>query len=127
MDAPQSPGDWRYAAVGLRTQAAFATAEGAVRFAMTCDRTSGTIELSRAAAVSGPIAMTVRTESATRTVAASSQSDPMPEVVARLPASDRLLDAMALSKGRFAIEVSGAPTLYLPSWAEVTRVIEDCR
>ncbi|MGE5953581.1 MAG: hypothetical protein ACM308_08200 [Qipengyuania vulgaris] len=38
-----------------------------------------------------------------------------------------LLDAMALTKGRFAVETPGLPTLYLPAWAEVTRVIEDCR
>ena len=44
-----------------------------------------------------------------------------------LNADDPLLDAMAITKGRFAVELEGASTLYLPSWAEVTRVIEDCR
>jgi hypothetical protein len=34
---------------------------------------------------------------------------------------------MAYSRGRFAVEINGLPTLYLPSWAEVGRVIEDCR
>jgi hypothetical protein len=34
---------------------------------------------------------------------------------------------MAFSKGRFAIEAGSAPPLYLPSWPEVTRVVEDCR
>jgi hypothetical protein len=34
---------------------------------------------------------------------------------------------MALSKGRFAVEVDGEAPLYLPSYAEVSRVIEDCR
>jgi len=42
----------------------------------------------------------------------------------QLPA---LLDAMALSKGRFAVELEGEAALYLPAWAEVSRVIEDCR
>ena len=38
-----------------------------------------------------------------------------------------LLDAMAFSRGRFAIDVNGLPSLYLPAWPEVGRVIEDCR
>jgi hypothetical protein len=54
------------------------------------------------------------------------RSDPA-SIVARLPAQDPLLDAMAFSKGRFALEVAGLQTLYVPSWAEITRVIEDCR
>jgi hypothetical protein len=54
------------------------------------------------------------------------RSDP-PTIAARIPTHDPLLDAMAFSKGRFAVEIGGLPTLYAPSWAEVTRVIEDCR
>jgi hypothetical protein len=46
---------------------------------------------------------------------------------AQLAARDPLLDAMAFSKGRFAVDVPGLPPLYLPAWPEVTRVIEDCR
>ena len=33
----------------------------------------------------------------------------------------------AFSKGRFAIETPGLATLYVPSYPEITRVIEDCR
>jgi hypothetical protein len=71
------------------------------------------------------LAMTVRTETAQRVLAAQ-QSTPALVAVA-VAANDPLLDAMALSKGRFAVEVEGEPTLYLPSHAEVSRVIEDCR
>jgi len=48
-------------------------------------------------------------------------------LAADLPATDPLLDAMAISKGRFAVQTGGETTLYVPSWPEVTRVIEDCR
>ena len=55
----------------------------------------------------------------------------MPErpqiVAADLEPSDTLLDAMAITKGRFSVEVEGTDTLYLPAWVEVSRVIEDCR
>ena len=46
---------------------------------------------------------------------------------ADLSAWDPLLDAIAFSRGRVGIGVSGQPALVLPSWAEVARVIEDCR
>ena len=42
-------------------------------------------------------------------------------------ASDTVLDQIAYSRGRFAVEAQGLDTLILPAWAEVGRVIEDCR
>lgn len=48
-------------------------------------------------------------------------------VATRVDADDPILDAMAITKGRFAIETPGLPTLYIPAWVEVSRVIEDCR
>ncbi|WP_345907778.1 hypothetical protein [Sphingomonas sp. UBA4815] len=44
-----------------------------------------------------------------------------------LAGNDRLLDAMAFSRGRFTIEQAGQPPLIIPAYAEVGRVIEDCR
>lgn len=123
LDAPATPGDWRYADGAAR----FGEAGGEPRFTLRCEAPARTIVLSRAGQPSGAPRMTVRTESQTRTLSATTLSSALPAVESRLPASDRLLDAMALSKGRFAVEVPGTPTLYLPSWAEVTRVIEDCR
>jgi hypothetical protein len=69
----------------------------------------------------------VRTEFMERGIAAQpAESDPA-WIFARVPARDALLDAMAFSKGRFAVEVAGLQALYVPSYPEVTRVIEDCR
>jgi hypothetical protein len=48
-------------------------------------------------------------------------------LVVVLTARDPLLDAMAFSRGRFALEAAGLETLYLPAWPELSRVIEDCR
>lgn len=48
-------------------------------------------------------------------------------IVATIPVRDRKLDAMAHSRGRFAVEVAGLTPSYLPSWPEVSRVVEDCR
>jgi hypothetical protein len=45
----------------------------------------------------------------------------------RLLANDPLLDAIALSRGRFLISDGRGPVLAVPSWPEAARSIEDCR
>jgi hypothetical protein len=118
MDAPITPGDWTYAG-GL--------ARFAEHLVMRCDRAAGVIEIGRAGTSAAPAQMIVRAELMERGIAArSAESDPT-WIFARVPARDPLLDAMAFSKGRFAVEVAGLQTLYVPSYPEVTRVIEDCR
>ena len=124
MDAPQTPGDWTYRSASGGGTAQFGAAASEPRFTMRCDIQSRSVILTRLGAPGSATQMIVRAESQSRTLPAASDGG---SVTARLAASDRLLDAMALSKGRFAIEVAGASPLYLPSWAEVTRVIEDCR
>jgi hypothetical protein len=128
MDAPQTPGDWFYIPQTNASIAAFGPAERQPLFAMRCDKTSRTISIGRTSASTVPQPMTIRTESATRTFSANPAQGSVEHLVATsVPAADAFLDAMAFSKGRFAVEVSGEPTLYLPSWPEITRVIEDCR
>lgn len=94
---------------------------------MRCDRTGGTVSLLRAdpspaTAASVPVTITTTLES--RTVTATRVAG---RISITLPARDRLLDAMVFSRGRFAFASAGTPTLYIPSWTEVSRVIEDCR
>lgn len=118
MDAPLTPGDWRHAG-GL--------ARFAEHLVMRCDRAAGVVEIGRVGTSAAPAQMIVRAELMERGIAAQpAESDPA-WIFARVPARDPLLDAMAFSKGRFAVEVAGLPALYVPSYPEVTRVIEDCR
>ena len=67
--------------------------------------------------------MTIRTETVDRTLAATPAGSGSQQVMATLAASDPLLDAMAVTRGRSAVETTGLSTLYLPPWAEVTRAI----
>jgi hypothetical protein len=127
MDAPATAGDWSYRGQADGGIAAFGDPSSGARFTIRCDLAGRTIVLSRAGQGSGAGRMIVRTESQMRALTAKPASGALPAVEARVAAGDRLLDAMALGKGRFAIEVTGAPTLFLPSWAEVSRAIEDCR
>lgn len=127
LDAPQSPGTWEYENEPHEKLALFGENPRQPVFLMRCSE--GAIALARVtdAPQSEPRAMSVATETVTRRLEAS----PVPgrEVIlaARLEVNDPLLDAMAITKGRFAIEVEGLKSLYLPAWTEVSRVIEDCR
>jgi hypothetical protein len=128
MDAPQTPGDWFYIPQTGASIAAYGPAERQPLFALRCDRGSRTVSIGRTSASLAPQPMTIRTESATRSFSANPTQGSVERLVAAAgPAADPFLDAMAFSKGRFAVEVAGEATLYLPSWPEVTRVIEDCR
>ena len=121
MDAPATPGDWHYRSTGATTRTSFGEAAGAPSFEMVCER-GGQVVLLRQG--TGGAAMRILTETIERTLPATAREGAM---AAAIPARDPLLDAMAFSKGRFAVEIAGLPTLFLPAWPEVTRVVEDCR
>ena len=127
MDAPRSAGDWSYRAQSGGSVAQFVEAGGAAQFAMRCDADSNAIVLTRTSQATQPVPLRIRTETVDRIVTAQPAGAAGAAVAIALTARDPILDAMALTKGRFAIEAQGTQTLYLPAWAEVTRVIEDCR
>ncbi len=91
---------------------------------LRCERDRGMVVLARRGSADGAVPMTVLTSALTRTFNAAGSAQ---EIAMALPARDPLLDAMAFSRGHFALEVAGLPTIYAPSWPEVSRVIEDCR
>lgn len=122
-DAPITPGTWHWRMEGARSVARFDTDA----LVLSCNREAGSITLMRPGTASGPVPVTIQTSTATRTLSASPEAGPPPVITLSLAARDGLLDAMAFSRGRFAVEVAGLPTLYVPSWTEVSRVIEDCR
>jgi len=120
-DAPISAGTWQWSA----NEGASAASFGAGQFVLTCDRRSQTISLKRAASnTSGAVPMTITTMAGARTLTAHTVPG---GIEATLPSRDATLDAMAFSRGRFAVEASGLMPLFIPSWTEVSRVIEDCR
>ncbi|MEJ2457854.1 MAG: hypothetical protein P8Y58_06770 [Novosphingobium sp.] len=92
---------------------------------MHCNPARHSVTLLRAmAGASAPVPMAIRTSDTQRALTALPVAG---GVAVTLSARDPLLDAMAFSRGRFAVEAAGAPPLYGPSWTEVSRVIEDCR
>ncbi len=132
LDAPATPGDWRYGAQGGgATQASFGGGAGQTRLTLRCDLASRRVALAltRAGDASGPLQsgpaqLRIRTEFAERLLEARPADG---AVTAELAASDPLLDAIAFTKGRFAVETAGQEPLYVPAYPEISRVIEDCR
>ena len=120
QDAPASAGDWAWRDQGGASSAAFGAASPAV-LVISCGP-GRDISLVRAGA-SGT-SLIVRTSERDRSLPASMQPEGL---TARVAASDPLLDDIAFSRGRFAVEAQGAALLIVPAWPEPARVIEDCR
>ncbi|WP_230482502.1 hypothetical protein [Sphingomonas sp. Leaf21] len=120
-DWPLTPGDWRYQRTAQGSTAMFGTG-GVTRLTLICDPRTRQIRLGRPASVAGSV--TIRTSSTTKIVTAQAVAAGA-EIA--LGANDPLLDAMAFSRGRFTIEQQGQVPLVIPAYAEIGRVIEDCR
>ena len=119
-DSPLSVGDWTYRNEGNSSAATFGSGNG-VAFTIRCEP-GRRVTLALAGAGRSPL--TVRTTYGGRSIAA----EPRPgALVATIAASDALLDQIAFSRGRFAVEAEGAGRLILPAWPETARVAEDCR
>jgi hypothetical protein len=100
-------------------------ADGAL--VLRCNQGSVAIERAGGSGNGLDVPMTITTTSTSRPVMAKARPANPPAVIAVLGARDPLLDAMAYSRGRFAVYATGLAPLYVPSWPEVSRVIEDCR
>ena len=126
LHAPLTPGEYEYHDEGSESLALFGDADPVHLFVMRCEKSSGTVGIARRGDADSEVAMTIRAEAETRTTMA--QQVPGYGLIAiSLQANDPLLDAIAVTRGRFAVEVQGFETLYLPPRGEAIRVIEDCR
>ena len=125
QDWPWTPGAWRYLGDAGGTRAVYAAPGQPVVAELRCDRAARVVTLSRPGAGATPF--TIRTSATTRAIATALVPGAVPQVTAQFAPDDRLLDAMAFTRGRFTVEQSGTTPLVLPPWAEVGRVIQDCR
>ena len=126
-DAAITPGSWSYGPTVAGTRAAFSPGTAEPLLALACQRGAGQLVLSRSGAAPGTVPLTVTTTTLVRSFSAAPDASGAQRLNVSLAARDPLLDAIAFSRGRFMVEAPGLPTLYLPAWPEVGRVIEDCR
>lgn len=128
MDAALTPGDWTQGLIAGVPFALFGIDHRIAALGIRCLRSEGTITIARRSDIQAQRTMTIRTETMSRSFGAEpTKGFPGAFLGISLRADDPLLDAMALSKGRFTVEVEGEQPLTIPSYAEVSRVIEDCR
>jgi hypothetical protein len=109
--ASLAPGDWRYEPTGEGSRARYSKL-----FEIRCARAARLVVLRRLD-ISTPVQLTIATDALTRSLPTSGT----------LGTADRLLDAIAFSRGRFLVNGGSAQRLVLPASPEAARSIEDCR
>jgi hypothetical protein len=113
--APLNAGTWVYRAIPGGSEAIFQTNLGP-QLTVRCTMATRRVAFFRTGATPGML-LRILTTSSERTL-------PIGNAV---PSFDPVLDAVAFSRGRFAVMAAPAPILIVPSWAEPARAIEDCR
>ena len=123
--ADPAPGAWTYTATSDGSEATFADAAGQPQVTIRCTRSTRHVAILKPAAAASR-SLWIWTSSESKSVPATFDAA-AGRVSSAFGAYDPLLDAMASSRGRIGISASGLAALVVPPWAEVGRVIEDCR
>lgn len=123
---PVTPGDWVYRRDERGSIALFGPLGQDAVATLRCDTGQHMLYFTRAGQVGSDAQMTLRASQGLQSYPAS-QIAGSPYIAASIQPGDPMLDKLAYSRGRFVVEATGLPPLKLPSWAEVGRVIEDCR
>lgn len=130
---PVAAGDWSYRTIDGGSLASFGAPGQPAQLMLRCDVATHRISVSRAS--TAPAEQIVG-QMMIRTTAGDAQWPVLPGgapgaatslAVATRAAVDGVFDRMIFSRGRFAVEAPGAQLIVVPTWAEVARVIEDCR
>jgi hypothetical protein len=125
LNSPAAPGSWSYGVIQGASDAIFRDPNGNPQLTVRCNRATRRVIFIRPASASAPT-LQLWTSSTARSLPAT--YDPASaRISAEVSAFDRLLDALAFSRARFAVGVTGTPPLVVPNWPEATRAIEDCR
>jgi hypothetical protein len=118
-------GNWSWAQTADGSEATFSDAYSRPQLIVHCTRATRRLSIAKPAAEAAPF-LSIWTSSQSRNLAASF-NPAAGRLSADLPAFDQLLDAMSTSRGRIGVTVSGSAPLVVPPWAEIGRVVEDCR
>ena len=118
-------GSWTYVPVANGSEARFSDSSARLQLTLRCTRATRKVSIAKPANGAVPN-LTIWTSSMSRSIPASFNSA-TGLATGEIAATDPILDAVAFSRGRFAINAAGVPSLVLPPWADVARVVEDCR
>ena len=118
-------GSWSYAAAPDGSEAVYANGSGSPQLFVHCTRATRRVSISRPATAAAA-SIAVWTSSLEKSVP-TSFNPATSRLTIDLANFDPLLDAMVSSRGRVAFTVGTQPSLVVPPWAELARVIDDCR
>lgn len=125
LKVQQIVGSWGYQPYSGGSQATFVDTGGHARMVVRCNRSARLVTITRTAVAAATPTLTVTTSFGAQSVPA--RFDSSGNLSADVPAASALLDNMAFSRGRFAVASEGSAPLVVPAWAEISRVVEDCR
>lgn len=127
-DWPRSPGDWSYRQDGRGSIALFGKPGHNADVMLRCDSARRSLYLSVAArtTTTQQADLSIRTSSMRKSLTLRSTGE-APYMAVELAPRDPLLDAMAFSRGKFVLAMDARTWFTVPPWAELSRVIEDCR
>jgi hypothetical protein len=125
-DWPFAVGDWAYRRDDRGSTAVFGPTGQNVVVSLRCDLQNRRIYVSREATAPGQ-RIVIRTSSSMKEFAAQATGGTPAYLASEIMPMDAILDAMAFSRGRILLETDGHPQLILPAWAEIARIVEDCR
>jgi hypothetical protein len=125
-DWPLTPGDWTYSRDSRGSVGQFGASGRTAMLSLRCDVQTRRITLSREASAPAQH-VDIRTSSMTKQLPAQLTGGTPAYVAAEIMSNDPILDAMAFSRGRILVEAEGQQPVILPSWAEIARIVEDCR
>lgn len=126
IDWPLAAGDWVYRRDERGSIGLFGASGQNAKVTLRCDTQRRRIYLGREGTGTGG-KMVVRSSSSMKEFVASPTGATPAYLASEIMPNDPILDAMAFSRGRIAIEVTGQQPIAIPSWAEITRIVEDCR
>lgn len=128
-DRAATPGDWSYRDVSGGSVAQFGLPGAPPRFAVRCEKASRRIRFERSGVLDpgSSARLTLTSTAGTASYALANIGGSPPSVGASTAANDAFLDKLVYTRGRFLVRADGAEEMVLPGWAEVARVVEDCR
>jgi hypothetical protein len=118
-------GNWTYAPTSEGSAASFTDSSGKSQLTIHCTRSSRRVKILKTATAASPL-LWIWTSSQNKSLPASYDASGG-RIVADVSAYDPILDAIASSRGRIGFSASGVGALVVPPWADVGRVVEDCR
>jgi hypothetical protein len=117
-------GNWSYRPISGGSEANFVDSGGHMRLTLRCNRMNRVVSFIRTGMTAAATSLVITTTYGARSLGANFAGG---NLISAVAANDPLLDDIAFTRGKWAVANAGIGALVVPSWAEASRVFEDCR